>query len=239
LALTPPNLRQSPDKAIKAFKDRIRELTPRVTGRSLRVVAERLRIFMRGWKAYFRLAQTPGVWRRLDEWIRHRLRAIQLKQWRHAATILRELTALGAKPAVATRGELQRHGVVLLTDLSAGDRPVLGDKVQLQQVLLNLIMNGIPAMGAVTDRKRELTVSVAFAEPGRVQVAVEDTGPGLDPATALRIFEPFFTTKSDGLGMGLSISRSIVEAHGGQLRVSPRAPHGTALRFTIPIAGEM
>jgi RNA-directed DNA polymerase len=91
------------DKAIKAFKDRIRELTPRVTGRSLRMVAERLRIFMRGWKAYFRLAQTPGVWRRLDEWIRHRLRAIQLKQWRHAATILRELTALGAKPAVANR----------------------------------------------------------------------------------------------------------------------------------------
>jgi signal transduction histidine kinase len=72
-----------------------------------------------------------------------------------------------------------------------------------------------------------------------VQVAVEDTGPGLDPATALRIFEPFFTTKSDGLGVGLSISRSIVEAHGGQLWVSPRVPHGTALHFTIPIAGEM
>jgi RNA-directed DNA polymerase len=91
------------DKAIKAFKNRIRELTPRVTGRSLRAVAERLRIFMRGWKAYFRMAQTPGVWRRLDEWIRHRLRAIQLKQWRRGGTILRELTALGAKPAVANR----------------------------------------------------------------------------------------------------------------------------------------
>ena len=138
-----------------------------------------------------------------------------------------------------TRGELQRHGVVLHTDLSADDRPVLGDRVQLQQVLLNLIMNGIQAMGAVTDRRRELTVSVALAEPGRVQVAVEDTGPGLDPAIAQRIFDPFFTTKSDGLGMGLSICRSIIEAHGGQLWVSPRAPHGTAFRFTIPLAVEV
>ena len=82
-------------------------------------------------------------------------------------------------------------------------------------------------------------MSVARAEPDRVQVAVEDTGPGLDPPIAQRIFEPFFTTKSEGLGMGLSICRSIVEAHGGQLWVSPRAPHGTAFHFTIPIAGEM
>jgi C4-dicarboxylate-specific signal transduction histidine kinase len=138
-----------------------------------------------------------------------------------------------------TRGELHRHGVVLHTDLAAGDRPVLGDKVQLQQVLLNLIMNAIQAMGTVTDRRRELTVSVARAEPDHVQVAVADTGPGLDPTTAQRIFEPFFTTKSDGLGMGLSISRSIIEAHGGHLWVSPRPPHGTAFHFTIPIGVEM
>ena len=113
---------------------------------------------------------------------------------------------------------------------------MLGDRVQLQQVLLNLIMNGIQAMAAVTDRRRELTVSIALAEPGHVQVTVEDTGPGLDPAIAPRIFEPFFTTKPDGLGMGLSICRSIIEAHGGQLWPSPRAPHGTAFHFTIPIA---
>jgi PAS domain S-box-containing protein len=137
-----------------------------------------------------------------------------------------------------TRSELQRHGVVLRADLAGGDRPVLGDRVQLQQVLLNLIMNGIQAMGAVADGRRELTVSVALAEPDRVLVAVEDTGPGLDPAIAQRVFEPFFTTRSDGLGMGLSICRSIIEAHGGQLRVSPRAPHGTAFHFTIPIAVE-
>jgi PAS domain S-box-containing protein len=138
-----------------------------------------------------------------------------------------------------TRGELRRHGVVLRTDLSGGDRPVLGDRVQLQQVLLNLILNGIHAMATVTDRTRELTVSVARAEPARMVVAVEDTGSGLDPAIAPRIFEPLFTTKSDGLGMGLSICRSIIEAHGGHLWASPRAPHGTAFRFTVPMAVEM
>ncbi|MBB4234442.1 group II intron reverse transcriptase/maturase [Rhizobium esperanzae] len=88
-------------KAIKAFKERIRELTPRVTGRSLKAVAERLRIFVRGWKAYFRLAQTPRVFSDLDEWMRHRLRAIQLKQWKRGRTIFRELMARGAKLDVA------------------------------------------------------------------------------------------------------------------------------------------
>ena len=134
-----------------------------------------------------------------------------------------------------TRGELQRHGILLHADLSATDQPVLGDRVQLQQVLLNLIMNGIQAMTAVTDRERELSVSVARAAPDRMRVTVEDTGPGLDPTIAQRIFEPFFTTKSGGLGMGLSICRSIIEAHGGQLRVSARTPHGAAFYFTIPV----
>jgi len=95
--------RRGADKAIKAFKDRIRDLTLRVTGRSLRAVTERLRSFVLGWKAYFRLAQTPKVWRELDEWMRHRLRAIQLKQWTRGRTIFRELTALGAKPDVAAK----------------------------------------------------------------------------------------------------------------------------------------
>ncbi|MBD9452501.1 group II intron reverse transcriptase/maturase [Rhizobium sp. RHZ02] len=93
--------RRVADKAIKAFKERIRELTPRVTGRSLKAVAERLRLFVRGWKAYFRLAQTPRVWQALDEWMRHRVRAIQLKQWKHGRTIFREMMARGAKPGVA------------------------------------------------------------------------------------------------------------------------------------------
>jgi PAS domain S-box-containing protein len=137
-----------------------------------------------------------------------------------------------------TRSELQRHGVVLRTALAAGERPVMGDRVQLQQVLLNLILNGIDAMRSVTERAKELTVSSAIGEPCSVLVSVEDTGTGLDPALACRVFDPFFTTKADGLGMGLSICRSIVEAHGGRLWASPGEPHGTALRFAIPTGVE-
>jgi signal transduction histidine kinase len=112
------------------------------------------------------------------------------------------------------------------------------DRVQLQQVLLNLIMNGVEAMKGVAERARELTVSSTLAVPGSVLVAVEDTGTGVDPAVADRMFQPFFTTKSDGLGMGLAICRSIIEAHGGRLWVSPREPHGADVRFTIPLWAE-
>jgi PAS domain S-box-containing protein len=133
------------------------------------------------------------------------------------------------------RAELLRHDVVLRTELAAEDEPVMGDRVQLQQVLLNLIMNGVEAMRGVTERTRELTVSSTLAQPSSVLVAVKDTGTGLDPAVAERMFQPFFTTKPDGLGMGLSICRSIVEAHGGHLWVSPRAPHGSDFRFTVPL----
>jgi signal transduction histidine kinase len=138
-----------------------------------------------------------------------------------------------------TRNERQRHGVVLQTDLFSGDRPVLGDRVQLQQVMLNLIMNGIEAMSAVTDRPRVLTISSEPTERASVLVAVEDTGMGLDPTTGDRIFDPFFTTKPDGMGIGLSICRSIIEAHAGRLWASPRAPHGTTFRFTVPAAAEL
>jgi PAS domain S-box-containing protein len=141
--------------------------------------------------------------------------------------VIREVLALA-------RGELLRHDVALHTALAAADRPVMGDRVQLQQVLLNLIMNGVEAMKGVTERTRELTVSSTLTEPGAVLVAVEDTGPGLDPVVAQHMFKPFFTTKSEGLGMGLAICRSIVEGHGGRLWVSPRAPHGADVRFTVP-----
>jgi PAS domain S-box-containing protein len=134
-----------------------------------------------------------------------------------------------------THGELRRHDVRLHTQLAADHQPVMGDRVQLQQVLLNLIMNGVEAMRGVTERTKELTISTALTEPGSsVLVAVQDTGAGLDPAVVERVFQPFFTTKPDGLGMGLSICRSIVEAHGGRLWVSPRVPHGADVRFTVP-----
>jgi PAS domain S-box-containing protein len=135
---------------------------------------------------------------------------------------------------VLTHNERQRHGVELRTDLFTGDQPVFGDRVQLQQVMLNLIMNGIEAMSTVTDRPRVLAISSEPAEGGGVLVAVEDTGTGLDQASADRIFDPFFTTKPNGMGMGLSICRSIIEAHGGRFWASPRAPNGTAFRFTVP-----
>ena len=168
-----------------------------------------------------------------------------------AADVIRGLRALASKSGAQrttldvddviqevlalTRSEVQRHGVVLRTNLTAGTQPAVGDRVQLQQVLLNLVLNGIDAMKTVTDRARELSVSSTLGEPGSVAVVVGDTGTGLDPALAQRIFEPFFTTKADGLGMGLSICRSIIQAHGGQLWATPRVPHGTAFHFTVPV----
>ena len=156
-----------------------------------------------------------------------------------------QLTKLDIRDAIEevlalTRGELQQHGVVLHTSLSAGTQPVWGDRVQLLQVLLNLIVNGIQAMATVSDRKRELSISITRAVWDRAEVTVEDTmARGSVRLLSQRIFEPFFTTKSDGLGMGLSICRSIIEAHGGRLWASPHTPHGTAFHFTIPIAVEV
>jgi signal transduction histidine kinase len=132
-----------------------------------------------------------------------------------------------------TRTELVRHDVMLRTNLSAGDRMVFGDRVQLQQVMLNLILNSIEAMNAVMDRPKVLTISSERVEPSNLLVAVKDTGAGLDPATADRIFESFFTTKPNGMGMGLSICRSIVEAHGQRLWVSPNTPHGAIFQFML------
>jgi PAS domain S-box-containing protein len=144
--------------------------------------------------------------------------------------IIRQVLALA-------RGELRRHDVVLHTELAAEDRPVMGDRVQLQQVLLNLIMNGVEAMSGVAGRTRELTV-LSTVEADGVLVSIKDTGAGLDPSVAEHMFQPFFTTKSDGLGMGLAICRSIVETHGGRLWVSSRAPNGADVRFTVPFWSE-
>jgi PAS domain S-box-containing protein len=160
------------------------------------------------------------------------LRALARRSGPELATLdiddaIREVLAL-------TRAELLQHDVVLQTDLLAGERPVLGDRVQLQQVMLNLIVNAIEAMNPVTDRARVLTISSRPAEPDEALVAVEDSGAGLDPATADRIFDPFFTTKPNGMGMGLSICRSIIDAHGGRFWVSPGLPCGTVFHFTVP-----
>ncbi|MGZ5268985.1 MAG: ATP-binding protein [Ramlibacter sp.] len=130
--------------------------------------------------------------------------------------------------------ELRSNGIVLATRLSEGLPPVLGDGIQLQQVLLNLIMNAIEAMSAFGERPGRLEIATRDAGAGTVLVEVRDTGPGLASGQEDRIFEAFYTTKPTGLGIGLSISRSIIAAHGGRLGVASNEPHGAVFRFTLP-----
>ena len=133
------------------------------------------------------------------------------------------------------RLEFSDNRVLLELQLTKALPPVLADRVQLQQVLLNLIMNGIEAMNAVTDRPRLLWVRSGIDESGDVLVAVGDlgTGLGLEPD---RVFTPFFTTKANGMGMGLPISRSLIEGHGGRLWTTPNDPHGAVFSLTLPVA---
>ena len=132
--------------------------------------------------------------------------------------------------------ELYENQVLLEKQLTNDLPSVLADRVQLQQVLLNLIMNGIEAMAAVTDRPRLLGVQSQIDQSGDVLVAVSDSGTGFDTAVE-RAFTPFFTTKANGLGMGLSISRSLVEGHGGRLWATHNSPHGAVFSFTLPTTG--
>ncbi|MFL9909590.1 sensor histidine kinase [Paraburkholderia sp. RL17-337-BIB-A] len=116
-------------------------------------------------------------------------------------------------------------------------RFVNGVRVQLQQVILNLVTNAVDAMREATAYPKRLFIASGLEGEGWVKVTVEDTGKGLDPSLAECIFEPFNTTKNDGMGLGLSICRTIIEeAHGGELSVSPRSPHGTVFQFTVPVA---
>jgi PAS domain S-box-containing protein len=134
-----------------------------------------------------------------------------------------------------TRAAMSDHSVLVKMQLSEGLPHILGDRVQLQQVMLNLIMNAIEAMSEVRERSRELLISTSEAESGSVIVTVRDSGPGLPPASLARIFEAFYTTKTNGLGMGLSICRSIVEAHGGRLWAMPNEPQGAVFCMMLPI----
>jgi signal transduction histidine kinase len=131
--------------------------------------------------------------------------------------------------------EAERHEVSVGTELAAGLPSVQADRVQLQQVVLNLVMNGIDAMKAVTDRPRELLIKSQPHESGEVLVAVQDSGIGVDQQNMGRLFEPFYTTKPEGMGLGSRISRSIIEAHGGRLWATPNAGPGVTVQFTLPI----
>jgi PAS domain S-box-containing protein len=139
--------------------------------------------------------------------------------------IIQEVTVL-------LRRELTRNRVSLRTDLDPDLPRLSADRVQLQQVLINLVMNGIEAMRMASDRPRELIIKSA-RHPDGVLVQVQDSGPGIEPQLAARIFEPFFTTKVEGIGMGLSISHSIIESHGGHLSIVPMS-RGALLQFTLP-----
>jgi C4-dicarboxylate-specific signal transduction histidine kinase len=132
--------------------------------------------------------------------------------------------------------ELQKNRVSVECDLKEALPLVLADRVQLQQVLLNLVVNGIEAMTEVTERPRKLVVQSQIEESGELMVTVRDSGTGLS-SEADRIFTPFFTTKTHGMGMGLPISRSLVEGHGGRLWATPNSPHGAVFSFTLPADG--
>jgi C4-dicarboxylate-specific signal transduction histidine kinase len=139
----------------------------------------------------------------------------------------------GVVPLVRT--EVLKHQVSLRLALASALPPALGDRVQLQQVIINLVMNGVEAMALVDDRPRELVIRSEGHDGDRVLVAVQDAGVGLDPLQMDRLFNAFFSTKPGGMGMGLSISRSIIEGHGGRLWATPNPKHGATFQFTLPV----
>jgi signal transduction histidine kinase len=126
------------------------------------------------------------------------------------------------------------HQVPLRVRLAPLLPPVLGDRVQLQQVLINLVMNGIQSMEDITEWPRELSIETSLTAGGEVQLAVRDCGTGIDPAHAERLFDAFFSTKAHGMGMGLSICRSIIDAHEGRIYVFNNETHGATFKCILP-----
>jgi C4-dicarboxylate-specific signal transduction histidine kinase len=169
---------------------------------------------------------------------------------RRASEVIRRLRALAKKTDITPRvwlnlndvvdeviplvqREVLNYRITLRFDLAPALPPVLGDRVQLQQVIINLLINGVQAMASVDDRPRELLISSQRHETDQVLVAVRDSGIGIDPEIANRLFDAFFTTKPKGMGMGLSICRSIIEAHGGEMWASPNDGPGATFLFTV------
>jgi len=130
--------------------------------------------------------------------------------------------------------QVSRNHVVFETELAAELPPAIGDRIQLQQVIVNLVLNGIEAMAGVSDRPRRLVVRSQRQNSQELLVAVRDCGVGIDPRDEKRIFDAFFTTKTQGMGMGLSISHSIIESHGGRLWASSNEDRGATFQFTLP-----
>ena len=133
------------------------------------------------------------------------------------------------------QSEAQQQGVLVKAELADQLPQIFGNRIQLQQVIRNLAINAIEAMDINAERERVLRVKSAIDRPNGLLITVEDTGTGIDPQNVERVFDAMFTTKSDGMGMGLSICRSIIEAHHGRLWVSPGVPHGAVFQFVLPI----
>jgi signal transduction histidine kinase len=173
---------------------------------------------------------------------------------RHASDVIARIRALSKKGAFESvrfdinqaiddvialiLREINAHGVALRLDLGASLPPVDGDRVQLQQVMMNLLMNGIQAMSRVTGRRRELLIRSREHGADQILVAVEDSGTGIEPEHFGRLFNAFFTTKPDGMGMGLSICRSIIERHGGRIWATRNSGTGSTFQFTLPACRE-
>ena len=147
-----------------------------------------------------------------------------------------DLNAAVNEVILLARSIILRNGVSVQTRLVEGLFAVEGDRVQFQQVVLNLILNAVEAMGSVEAGARDLLISTEEDHTG-VLVAVRDSGPGIDPTHLERVFEAFYTTKSGGVGMGLAICRSIIDAHGGRLWADANEPRGAVFQFTLPGAG--
>ncbi|HLQ90429.1 MAG TPA: ATP-binding protein, partial [Xanthobacteraceae bacterium] len=180
--------------------------------------------------------------RRAVDWI--------IKEGNRASEVIRRVRALANKSEIEkvpldvndvirevmalVQRELVSHQVSLQMELAPTLPMILGDRVQLQQVIINLVMNGIEAMQSVTDRPRQLVIRSRHDEKQQVLVSVTDCGVGIPAENADRLFNAFFTTKSSGMGMGLSICRSIIEAQGGHLWATEVLPHGATFQFTLP-----
>ena len=146
-----------------------------------------------------------------------------------------DVNAVAVEIIEATRSEAMMHSVLVRVELEEGLPPIRGDRVELQQVILNLILNAIEAMSGVKEGARELLIVTRRDERGDILVTVADSGPGLPPSIQENLFKAFYTTKATGLGLGLSICRSIVERHGGRLRASANAPKGAVFQFSLPV----
>ncbi len=167
----------------------------------------------------------------------HNVRALVKKTPPHQELVA--LNDLIYRTLTLASGEMMRHQVELQTELAPDLPSVLGDRVQLQQVLLNLIINAVEAMSSITGRARVLTVRSEWREaPETIAITVQDSGIGIDPRRAERLFDAFFTTKPEGMGMGLSICRTIISAHGGHLSNANNADHGATFEFKLPAYAE-